>query len=112
MKPNSNSVEVHPQLSNKRHPVDGALVDDGLLWPLSVGFIKSWRFAVVEKVTTYSMGVLHPTHPMQQASSKWTCQTTSCHDAKCQTLEHYLTHSNDRESSYVRSFTFKDLLCC
>ncbi len=26
MKPNINSVEVHPQLSNNRHPVDGALV--------------------------------------------------------------------------------------
>jgi hypothetical protein len=31
MKPNFNSVEVHPQLSNKRHPVDGALVGAGLL---------------------------------------------------------------------------------
>ncbi len=26
MKPNINSVEVHPQLSNNRHPVDGVLV--------------------------------------------------------------------------------------
>jgi len=26
MKPCTNSVEVHPQLSNNRHPVDGALV--------------------------------------------------------------------------------------
>jgi hypothetical protein len=24
-------VKVHPQLSNNRHPVDGALVDDGSL---------------------------------------------------------------------------------
>jgi len=31
MKPNVNSVEVHPQLSNNRHPVDGALVGAGLL---------------------------------------------------------------------------------
>ncbi len=31
MKPNINSVEVHPQLSNNRHPVDGALVGAGLL---------------------------------------------------------------------------------
>jgi hypothetical protein len=26
VKPNINSIEVHPQLSNKSHPVDGALV--------------------------------------------------------------------------------------
>jgi hypothetical protein len=26
MKPNINSVKVHPQLSNNRHPVDGELV--------------------------------------------------------------------------------------
>jgi hypothetical protein len=29
MKPNVNSVEIHPQLSNIRHPVDGALVGAG-----------------------------------------------------------------------------------
>ncbi len=33
MKPGSNSVEDHPQLSHKRHPVDGALVGAGSLWP-------------------------------------------------------------------------------
>jgi hypothetical protein len=26
VKPNINSVEVHPQLRNNKHPVDGALV--------------------------------------------------------------------------------------
>ncbi len=32
--PNINSVEVHPQLSNNRHPVDdGSLVGAGSLWP-------------------------------------------------------------------------------
>jgi hypothetical protein len=31
----TNSVEVHPQLSNNRHPVDGALVGAGSLWPSS-----------------------------------------------------------------------------
>ncbi len=30
VKRNINSVEVHPQLSNNRHPVDGALV--GACW--------------------------------------------------------------------------------
>jgi len=34
MKPDSNSVEDHhPQLSYKGHPVDGALVGGGSLWP-------------------------------------------------------------------------------
>jgi hypothetical protein len=31
-KPNINSIEVHPQLSKSRHPVDGALVGAGSLW--------------------------------------------------------------------------------
>jgi hypothetical protein len=31
VKPNINSVEVHPQLSNNRHPVDGALEGAGSL---------------------------------------------------------------------------------
>jgi hypothetical protein len=31
VKPNINSVEVHPQLSNNGHPVDGALVGAGSL---------------------------------------------------------------------------------
>jgi hypothetical protein len=29
VKPNINSVEIHPQLSNNGYPVDGALVDAG-----------------------------------------------------------------------------------
>ncbi len=33
MRPGSNSVEDHPQLTHNRHPVDGALVGAGLLWP-------------------------------------------------------------------------------
>jgi hypothetical protein len=33
MKRSSNSVEDHPQLSHNRHPVDGALVGAGSLWP-------------------------------------------------------------------------------
>jgi hypothetical protein len=32
MKPGSNSVEDHPQLSHNRHPVDGALVGAASLW--------------------------------------------------------------------------------
>jgi hypothetical protein len=37
VKPNINSVEVHPQLSNIWHPVDGVLVGAGLLWPQNCG---------------------------------------------------------------------------
>jgi len=33
VKQNVNSVEVHPQQSNKGHPVDGVLVGAGLVWP-------------------------------------------------------------------------------
>jgi hypothetical protein len=29
VEPNSNPIEVHPQLSNNGHPVDGALVGPG-----------------------------------------------------------------------------------
>jgi hypothetical protein len=32
MKPDINSVELHPQLSINGHPVDGALVGAGSLW--------------------------------------------------------------------------------
>jgi len=33
VKPNINSVQVPPHLSNNRHPVDGVLVGSGSLWP-------------------------------------------------------------------------------
>jgi len=32
MKPGSNSVEFHPQLSQNGHPMDGAVVGAGSLW--------------------------------------------------------------------------------
>jgi hypothetical protein len=32
VKPDINSVDVHPQLSHNGHPVDGGLVGAGLLW--------------------------------------------------------------------------------
>jgi len=40
MKPNINSVEVHPQLSNNGHPVDGVLVGAGSLWPWGTGLVE------------------------------------------------------------------------
>ncbi len=36
MKPNINSVPVHPQPNNNGHPMDGALVGVGSLWPIGV----------------------------------------------------------------------------
>jgi hypothetical protein len=33
VKPEINSVEVHPQLSHKAYPGDGVLVDASSLWP-------------------------------------------------------------------------------
>jgi hypothetical protein len=41
-----NSVEVHPQLNNNRHPVDGALVGGGSLWPF-VGYISVYSFVIL-----------------------------------------------------------------
>jgi hypothetical protein len=57
MKPNNNSAKVRPQLSNKRCPVDGELVCDGLLWPLVATFIEAghvyfdWPGAMLYNVT-------------------------------------------------------------
>jgi len=36
--PNINSVEVHQQLSTNGHPVGGAFVGAGSLWPFRWGF--------------------------------------------------------------------------
>jgi hypothetical protein len=43
-KPKINSVEVHSQLSNNRHPVDGALVGAGSLWPKTLELLDSDLF--------------------------------------------------------------------
>jgi hypothetical protein len=52
MKPGSKSVdEDHPQLSHSRHPVDGALVGAGSLWPnffhVATEFPRICHFPVV-----------------------------------------------------------------
>ncbi len=45
MKLGGNSVEDHPQLSrNRHHPVDGALVGAGSLWPLLPTYGVQFRF--------------------------------------------------------------------
>jgi hypothetical protein len=33
VKPNIISIEVHSQMNNNRHPMDGALVDVSSMWP-------------------------------------------------------------------------------
>jgi len=42
VKPNTNSVEVHPQLSNIRHPVDDALVGGSSHCAPNVGYVNKW----------------------------------------------------------------------
>jgi hypothetical protein len=51
MKAGSNSVEDHPQLSHNRHPVDGALVGAGSLWP-RFSYFGTWSQCL--RVTTCS----------------------------------------------------------
>jgi hypothetical protein len=61
VKPNINSVEVHPQLSNNGHPVDGALVGAGSLWPYDgegKGFIS--RLARLNTLCTPCVGCFVP----------------------------------------------------
>jgi hypothetical protein len=48
VEPNSNPIEVHPQLSNNGHPVDGALVGLGSLWA-SDGWCASGCWFTVAK---------------------------------------------------------------
>jgi hypothetical protein len=60
VKPNINSVEVHPELSNNRHPVDGGLVGAGALCgPSTQGFLlceesSSFRKELREKIKIHS----------------------------------------------------------
>jgi len=41
VKPKINSVEVHPQLSTIRHPMDGAVVGAGSQWPTPIRELDS-----------------------------------------------------------------------
>jgi hypothetical protein len=80
MKPNINSVKVRPYLSNNRRPVDGELVHDSLLWPLRLTLQKLQICCGLVGIKLLN-GVLHSTHPMQQASSKWISRPLSGVDA-------------------------------
>jgi hypothetical protein len=45
----TNSVEVHPQVSNKGHPMDGELVGAGSLWStLGLGLFNSFNLSLCE----------------------------------------------------------------
>ncbi len=48
MKPGSNLVEDHPQLSHKGHPVDGALVGAGSQWPQNASILFWHRSTLPE----------------------------------------------------------------
>jgi hypothetical protein len=56
MRPGSNSVEDHPQVSHNGHPVDGVLVGAGLLWPPYsrgdyITLLKTFNFERCESTT-------------------------------------------------------------
>ncbi len=54
-----NSVEVHPQLSNNRHPVNGVLVSAGSsLWPLTC--IMGVMYAYCVLIFTSVACAIHP----------------------------------------------------
>jgi hypothetical protein len=56
-KQNINSVEVHPQLNNNGHPMDGALVSAGLLWPRLTNDKQQFHFgAYTELCLIFRMG--------------------------------------------------------
>ncbi len=58
MKPNINSVEVHPQVSNDGHPVDGALVGAGSLGPplhLGESILKSMLLLPRSAVSAFTL---------------------------------------------------------
>jgi hypothetical protein len=38
VKPDIDSIEIHPQLSHKGHPVDGVLLGSYSFWPLAMSF--------------------------------------------------------------------------
>jgi len=68
VKPNVNSVEVHPSLSNNGHPVDGALVGAGSQWPVIQALYKgatNSQSSPSKVLTLYLMnGILHTFSPL------------------------------------------------
>jgi hypothetical protein len=54
VKPNINSIEVHPQLSHNKHLMDGTLVGDGSLQPN----IGPTNYLFLHGVHAFSIGKL------------------------------------------------------
>jgi hypothetical protein len=67
-KPKINSVEVHSQLSNNRHPVDGVLVGAGSLWPKTLEFLDSDLFIYLFTVQRTRTG---SESPIWKSYRKW-----------------------------------------
>jgi hypothetical protein len=102
MKPNMNSVELHPQLSNNEHPVDGALVGACSLWsPSSVHsqtvltsvkklFLLPKRSSNIQRQTVSSFNISHP-------------MSFGCCPRKCHMLLNHFGSCNSL-LAWVRSF--------
>ncbi len=54
MKPNINSIEIHPQLSHNKHLVDSMLVGDDSFWPN----IRPCNCLLLHGVHAFSIGKL------------------------------------------------------
>ncbi len=55
MKPHTNGIEVHSELSHNRHPVDGAMVGGGFTMALNLGLLKQ-NCEIVELAIIYKNG--------------------------------------------------------
>jgi hypothetical protein len=66
VKPNINSVELHSQLSNKGHPVDGALVSAGSLWQCEKIF-ELKGFIIFKGVIWHKFMDTHPRNNIRSA---------------------------------------------
>jgi hypothetical protein len=71
VKPNINSVEVHPQLSNNnRHPVDGVLVGAGSWWLVNCHL--HWYLLLLELETIFARDSKIGFHPTRWPSNRKT----------------------------------------
>ncbi len=57
MKPNINSVEVHPQLSNNKHPVDGVLVGADVLEMVYPSYSPAALFSIAPDSVAPCLGM-------------------------------------------------------
>jgi hypothetical protein len=99
MKPNINSVELHPQLSNNGHPVDGALVGAGSLWPPSNVHSQT----VLTSVKNYFSCQKDPQIFRGRLFQVSTSANVICCPRKCHILLNYFGSRNSLVA-WVRSF--------